>query len=130
MALMRFREPNQVKWVGVRPAHRGTQIAKWNIATDETTILHTVTAGKVLYLCTSILTSNTIVAGSIYLQIRDLADAVWFILAKTRQSTTSWGQAFCQTFWPPLEVPAGYDIVVVSSPGSVTAIGSIFGWEE
>lgn len=130
MALMGWREPNQVKWVGTRPAHRGTQIGKSASAVNATAIVYTVTAGKTLYLCTASLMTETATVSAGIFSIRDGADVSWLHLTMGRANTAGYFIAPCVTFWPPLEVPAGYDIVVFSSAALAAWTGSIFGWEE
>jgi len=130
MALMKFREPNQVQWVGTRPAHRGTQIAANVFVDNVTTIIYTVSAGKTLYLCHAILASTSIVAGNGVLKIRDAVDADWIHLARAYQTALSWGQNYSIPFWPPLEIPALYDVVVLSNAVGCSWLGGIHGWEE
>jgi hypothetical protein len=130
MALMLHREPNQVKWVGTRPGHNGTQITKYNTALNNTVIIHTVTAGKTLYLVSAqIFTPNV---GAVYgtLFIRDTLDAITMYLAGIINTPTGAVSGQLWTSYPPLEVAAGYDICVLSSAAGVNYIGSIFGWEE
>jgi len=130
MSAMLYREPNQVKWVGVRPAHNGEQVAKSGTAVNNTVIIHTVTAGKNLYLVTAqIFTVNSVAAyGNLW--VRDGADATWLYLGGLVSAA---GQAIPGQTWysyPPVEVPAGYDICVVSTALAFNVVGSIFGWEE
>jgi len=130
MSAMAFREPNQVKWVGIRPAHNGEQVAKSNAATNGTTIIHTVTATKTLYLCTSTLTYWGAV-GSGQIKVRNAADVDQYILVIGGLITAA-GAFFGLSipFNPPLEIPAGWDVVVLSSIAASVAEGFIFGWEE
>jgi len=76
MALMKFREPNQVRRVGVRPAHDGTQVLERGSADNATVVLYTVPAGKVFYLCHAWLNVQGVAAGSVYLAIYDGVPAV------------------------------------------------------
>ena len=50
MALMTFREPNQVKWVGSRPGHNGTQIFGYALATNAVATCYFAPAGKAGYI--------------------------------------------------------------------------------
>lgn len=130
MALMKFREPNQVKWIGVRPGHNGTQTAKYAVAVNQTTILHTVTAGKTLCLVTGSLYTQNSMLGLGQLYIRNDADAFWFSLCGIFGATLGGYPGQSWHSYPPLEVPAGYDIIVTSSVAGFTVYGSISGWEE
>jgi len=46
MALMKYREPNQVKWQGARPAHNGEQKIIRNSAENALVNVYTVPAGN------------------------------------------------------------------------------------
>lgn len=129
MATMSYREDNRVKWVGVRPAHGGEQIAKFATANNNTVTIYTVPAGKTLYLCTAWLDVTTAAVGYSAIYIRDELDAHWLPLRRIYQTASSYPSDSWITFWPPLEVPAGYDVVVYrSTPQNVH--GAIFGWVE
>jgi len=130
MSLMNFREPNQVKWVGVRPAHNGTQIAKQATAIDQTTVLHTVTSGKTLFIATLIIEFDSTVSGVVgNVRVRDTSDVTMFdiVTCVMREATQ---ELLSIPFNPPLEIAEGYDIVLVSNNSSMRTIGFIHGWEE
>ena len=127
---MLYREPNMVKWVGVRPGHNGTQIAKYAAVVNATAIVHTVTAGKTLFLCTATLGMSVASAGSGILFIRDGADVLTMLLAALQWSAGGGLHSGPFTAYPPIEIPSGYDIVVESTAAVLTVVGSIFGWEE
>jgi len=76
MALMNFREPNQVKWVGVRPAHNGEQINIGNFVVNGAVTLYTVPAGKILLLIEISASKWTNYVGSIFVEARTAA-SVW-----------------------------------------------------
>jgi len=130
MALMKFREPNQVRWQGVRPGHDGTQIQARNEADNATVLIYTVTALKTLYLCTAGLSTYTAVGGGSFLRIRTDGDVFWLDLLSFYQGVNLSSVNPVITFWPPLEVPAGYYIEVRSSSVGHKVQGYIFGWEE
>lgn len=130
MALMEFREPNQVRWTGSRPAHRGTQIIKQFGVISGTAIVHTVTAGKVFYLCECLLSTFNSVSSYGYGFIRDGADALIRRIIAMRVQAGSTFVGPHNTFWPPIEIPAGYDICVLSSALAIEYKLSIHGWEE
>ena len=84
MSPMAFREPNEVLWRGVRPGHRGEQVAKYNSATNATVILHTVTTGKTLFLTAVSFQASTTTAGKFgALFVRDTSDAEKYCLLYT-----------------------------------------------
>ena len=125
-----WREPNAARWVGVRPAHNGEQIALEVAATNAIVIVYTVPAGKVLYLVEAMLWSLNN-SGIKKLYIRDAADAMWrhlcYIVALSAAGVPN---ADHWNAWPPLEVPAGYDVCVSGSAAGITGNGAIFGWVE
>lgn len=130
MALMSFREPNVVKWIGTRPAHSWTQIAKGAQALNATVVIHTVTAGKTLFLVESLLALITGSSGIGLLWVRDGADALVRYLG-----WAAWGAGLMSGdghFQPmiPYEIPAGYDICCSTSAATLTCHGNIFGGEE
>jgi hypothetical protein len=130
MALMGFRESNQVKWVGVRPAHRGEQVVKSSSAQNATVIIHTVTAGKTLFLCSVFLRAYWNVVGNSHpLAVRNAADVIQYTLLDMLAPAVGHGEV-SRAFGPPLEIPAGYDITIVSAGVGDIMLGSIFGWEE
>lgn len=128
---MGWREKNEARWVGMRPAHKGVQICKSATAVNTTVVLHTVTAGKVLYLVEASVTDNS-GAGVFELYIRDAADAFVRHLAKIYTPTAVGGvNADHWSVFPPLEIPAGYDLCVFAGSGAgVSGSGNMFGWEE
>ena len=130
MAEMLHREPNQVNWLGVRPAHLGTQISKSVEDVNNTTaIIHTVTAGKTLFLVSCRLMVTATGAGSILLRVRDDEDTFLYTIDRFYAPINgTWSSP--TYFFPPLEIPAGYDIFVLSSALNCFGHSHIFGWEE
>ena len=130
MPLTAFREPNQVAWVGVRPAHRGAQVVKSNTAINNTAIIHTVTAGKVFFMTLASWAINASVAGgNCFVEVRNGLDVSQYkvmniIIDVANQFTSS------LTFWPPIEIPAGWDVTCRSGVGTLDIRAFIFGWEE
>jgi len=130
MALMAFREPNQVKWVGVRPAHRGTQIAADNQGMAGFIIVYTVSAGKTLYLTDwSWAIEATGVGGTGVLAVRDAGDVQLYTLAGGALTVASAISKACGLFFP-IEIPADYDIFLWSSAATLNVRAFIHGWEE
>ena len=130
MALMKFREPNQVAWQGSRPAHRGTQVLKEATVDNSTAIIHTVTSGKTLYLCTITLGTLVSVTGHQSVRLRDGSDVHVVYFLSSRDLLNVLVTPMLWTSWPPAEIPAGYDITVVGSGGGHVVRGTVFGWEE
>jgi hypothetical protein len=130
MALMLFREPNQARWGGVRPAHRGTQVEKSNSVTNGTIIVHTVTAGKTLFLCTVVVEFRFGgLAAWDFLAVRNEADVFQYYIARLRDNTAG-TVGLVIPYWPPREISAGYDIYLTSSGVNNDMAADIFGWEE
>ena len=130
MALMKFREPNQVRWQGVRPAHNGTQVWEHKDADNVTIPIYTVPAGQVLYLCHASLSFLAIAAGGYALFVRDLLDAYYHGFIEGVQIAATDGLFVSDAYCPPIEVPAGFDIVVWSGAAGLNVRGTIHGWVE
>jgi len=130
MAKMLFREPNEVRWVGTRPAHRGTQVVKDGSAANATTLLYTVTAAKTLYL-TGYWIEKQFTAANCELSfyIRNAGDVLWYRLIRHIQAVAA-TLAISRSFSFPLEVPAGYDLILYSSAVGGIIYGGFEGWEE
>lgn len=134
------KEPNQVKWRGIKLATgedylptypyvlSGTQIAKDETATNETKIIHTVTAAKILYLSAAALCGKGAGNGNLSLEVRDAGDVLKYHLFCTNFKA---GEACGMTLplRPAIKIPAGYDIIVISAAAGVEAHGFIHGFE-
>ncbi len=130
MALMKFREPNQVAWYGSRPAHRGTAIHKKGEAVNTTDIIHTVTALKTFYLTEWHIGLYSGSANAYYsMFVRDVADALDYYIFRGLTPLNAPAIPGLHV-WPPYEIPAGYDVVVISASAAHHVIGTIHGWEE
>ncbi len=137
---------NQVRWRGIHnispliniQTHIGTfetsvdgvtraQIIKSNEVNNTTTILHTVTAGKTLYLCSCSLHVNAGANQLGHLKVRNVADVDQYFLLdlETAAQAPMHGQ---NTFNPPIVIAAGFDIVVETT--AAQGAGFIFGWEQ
>jgi len=130
MALMKFREPNQVKWVGVRPGHNGTQIIRSQGADNATVELYLVPVGQTFYLCSASLGYRLVVDGYVKLFINDLVPAQWFLCFEDVLLALSPAQTVTDSYWPPIEVPAGYTFYIQSAGAGLQAWGQIHGWVE
>jgi len=130
MSAMSFREPDQARWIGVRPGHRGEQVAAHNIAINNTQIIHTVTAGKVLYLTDWVFEANAGAAGwSADFEIRNVLDVLVYKIV-TWYSGGVESRMLANSLFYPIEVPTGYDIIVSSNAVGLGTFGFIHGWEE
>lgn len=127
---MLFREKNEVLWTGIRPAHKGAQIFSENNADNDIVIIETVTTGKTLFLCTAMMGFSGIAAGNASLYIRDDSDIRWGYIFLENIAAGDSGRSSVATFWPPLEIPEDYDIIIRSSAAGLEVNGTIFGWEE
>jgi len=133
-------EPNQVKWRGIRPVEPreaipiqpytdfGTQVAKDNYANNSTVIIHTVTSGKNLYLCSVAFSVYPTVDGSGSFNIRDDNDNIKHILFQIQRQAND-GTMVTLTFNPPFVIPEGWDIIIWSSTTGFRLRGFIFGYE-
>jgi len=130
MSLMNFREPNQVKWVGVRLAHNGTKILKRAYADDNITVIHTVASGKTLYLVSWGLFIYKNVTGRYYLGLRNSSGIDYYILGLGYHYAGNPAIPCVGYSYPPIEVPAGHHIIVLSGAPGLEAWGNIYGWEE
>jgi len=130
MSAMKFREPNEVLWRGVRPGHRGEQIAKYDSANNSTVIIHTVSAGKTFFMTTANYMSETSGAGAGgRLDVLNASGVLQYTIAVIVFTAVGQG-AISMSFNPPLEIPGGYKIVVFSNSAALTARAFIHGWEE
>lgn len=139
-------EDNQVKWRGIRPVepleniqvHLGpwegqvgsksrVQIKKSVEGNNNTTIIHTVTSGKKFYLCSCHCAGDNGNNQETHLSVRDDGDTLQYaIIGFTASAATPMNEAL--TFNPPLEIAAGFDVVLITDAGH--ADGFVFGWEE
>jgi hypothetical protein len=127
---MEFREPNEVLWRGIRPAHKGTQVAASAVANNDTQIIYTVNANKTLFLVYANIDAIGAAAANAYVAVRDAADAIQYYIFFPRFTVTQ--AVYTNNFAPsiPLEIPEDYDIVVNTGNAAVFARSFIFGWEE
>ena len=127
MALMLFRERNKAKWVGIRPAHDGTQVYAASSAVNTTTTLYTVPAGKTLFLTFAQLTREGTGTGFTSLAIYDGVGAlVATILISNAIANATMSEA-ASFEMDPWEVPEGYTVGVRSSAANTTARACIKG---
>jgi len=130
MALMTFREPNQVRWFGIRPGHRGTQVLLDVNVTNNTQVLIDGTQITITYLTDWFLgmVRNKDVGNS--MEITENDDTHICYLAVITSFTGSPSFAIAQALTYPIEIPAGYKLKVNSVGVNATTFGYIHGWEE
>ena len=113
--MTKHREPNKVKWVGVRPGHNGEQIHKSGRANNDTVILYTVPADKILLLfnwgiSTFWTALNTYVSLGIYDAVpaieTTLVDILMQVIGDTYDREASYDM--------PIELPEDYSLRLVS----------------
>jgi len=133
-------EKNNVRWVGIRPTDPreaiptqpygdfGTQVAKYAWVENATSIIHTVSAGKTLYLCSIALSVDAVADGRGRMFVRDDTDTIQYYFFRARRPAGS-GEMVPLTFNPPLQIPEGWDICVWSEVADFHLIGFIFGYE-
>ena len=130
MALMKFREPNQVQWQGVRPGHNGTQVLEsFSTALVVPTPFYTVPAGKTFFLTYAGLFQSINITGRLILDIYTDAPAYWRRLLTGLSLLNQISLAINVSYWPPIEVPAGY-IFYVEQSAIAGVLAVIHGWVE
>ena len=102
------REPNQVKWVGVRPGHNGEQVLI-DIDFNANQLLYTVAADKLLFIFSWQVTLAANAAGIATLELRTAVPAVYYHLAYLRGALADIGPSVSNSLWVPIEVPATYN---------------------
>jgi hypothetical protein len=130
MALMKWREPNRAKWIGVRPAHNGGQILADGGANNTTFTIYTVPAGKTFHLASLHYRCYLTVAGeSAYIEICNNVGTrlTYLAIDQTLVGLTPVGN---RSFNPPIELLTGWTIKAYSSAWTAFAHGIIHGWEE
>lgn len=130
MAVMSYREANQVKWMGVRPAHAGTQ-AYWhtvvNVAGVNALIpAHATRKYFITYYSITVASAVGIWAD---FQLSDAVPAVVWDFGMAQSVVALVAPTVTGNFWPPLEVPVGWSIAVFLS-GIDWVNASMLGWYE
>jgi len=134
-------EPDQVRWRGVRPVYgiRGV----WPAIDAErvhassfrdglgSNIIYTPAAGKIYFITGLVMASRLAVAAECYTRVwvRDVADAEVYRICE--QPYISAGSLITpMSFFPALEIAAGYDLVSYSSHADLDLRCFTFGWLE
>jgi len=130
MALMRYREPNQVTYVGVRPGHDGTQFTRFNGIENDTIMLYSaagVTVAEIAYIHLSVITGVNAGLGSIQLwnAVPALVDSVMMIqLPANAYNQVATGLPY------PLELLEDWSLRIYSAVAELIARAMVFGWSE
>jgi hypothetical protein len=115
MSKTSWRNDNRAAWRGWQPGHDGEQIAASASAVNvQTTIVYTVAASSVLLLFAWVIDCAGAITDSSSLLVRNVADVTQY---------TIWNAYFvaagrlhgAQGLTIPIEVPAGYDIVIANT---------------
>ena len=130
MSDMHFREPNQVKWSGVRPAHNGTQIRVGEeIVALLWTPVYEVPAGETGMITHISLSHGINAAALFYIAIYDATPALEQIIYRGFH-ILNWPETKCNfNYWPPMELPTGYSIQFYQNVNT-SMVAQINGWSE
>ena len=105
-----------------------TRIDQEVLANNGTVVLYTVPAGYSLFLSESMLHASIIGIGYGSLVIRDTLDATVRTINQLGVASAIAAVISDHNHYPDyIEVPAGYDVAVVSSAAPLTVIGGISG---
>ena len=125
-----WAEPNRARWVGIRPGHGGEQVAVSAAATDnQTTIVYTVPASERFFLTDWTLAMYAKASEWNYFYVRDESDVTLYHILRRYYTAASQGEV-AHTHFVPLEIPAGYDLVVENSGTGCYTYVFIHGWVQ
>ena len=120
------REPNQVKWIGVRPGHNGDQVLENDTAINVLKTIYTVPADKLLFLFAYDIGVYSGAAATAYFYIYDDTPAIFKSLA-VRPVTANTAVSSSQGLWVPIEIPEGYSLRLITSVAGCAIYVSIHG---
>lgn len=124
------REPNMARWIGVRPGHNGDQVSVSLMTNGAVAIIYTVPAGKTLFLCG--MTIGLYMSGAgvgAYVRVRNVADVTVYTLF-AQVTNFAFDVTVAKSYWPPIEIPTGYDIVQAATGAGQEIDTHIHGWVE
>lgn len=130
MADVEYREPNQVKWLGYRPGHRGDQVIEYNNVSNGNQTVYTVPSGKTFFLTGWTFTANASATGvNAFFNLRNAGGGLvlrWHYIHfdAVGQVEDSRGLMF------PIEIPEDYYIEIATSAATVDAHCTVWGWVE
>jgi hypothetical protein len=99
-------------------------------AENGTAIVYTVPAGKTLFLCSVLHSYLGIAISESSVGVRNAADVLQYLLSNILVATLTLSNVIALPFWPPVEIPALYDITVASPAALAYARACITGWVE
>ena len=105
------REPNQVKWIGVRPGHNGEQYL-FLIDHNAAGVLDTVPADKILLLYDWYISLVDVAAKACQVYMRDDAAANIGFLANLGTCAGTNTSHIAQSLTIPIELPEDYDFYI------------------
>ena len=108
------REPNQVKWIGVRPGHNGEQVLV-AIDTAVNVVVYTVAADTLLFLYDWHYGGNRNLAFGSILQIFDDGDNVNATIGYITSDASNPGTNMAQNLWVPIELVEGWYIKAITT---------------
>ena len=130
MALMKYREPNQVLWQGVRPAHNGTEVTDSKSKNVAATFpVYTVPVGMTYHLTYAFLCVVSNVNINAAFRVRNDTAVIQYDLLYARSLIGFRVQPQNASFWPPIELPAGWDICLYQSAAFWCEL-AFSGWYE
>ena len=132
MALMTYREANQVLWRGVRPAHDGTQITKAMAQTGAGEAnIYAGHATKKLFITYLMLSSREDIAaaGTAYIKTIPIGEGAAVRLMDHRYDVAG-HQCSASNLAFPIEVAANQAVIIGSTNANIDAHGIIHGWIE
>ena len=103
------------------------QIVKSVEVSNATSIIHTVTAGKIFYLCSVSCDADSGINKLTHLKVRNGADVDQYIIID-HESAAQASISGSRSFFPPIAIPAGWDIVLQTTASQ--GMGFIHGWEQ
>ena len=124
-----FREGNEVRWRGIRLAHKGTQVTAYVQAAGGTAIAYTVPAGQTLFISHYTVSCRGAAAGQAAMVIYTAVPAVSSYHGVIEHDPNTTGTLGLGLF-DPIEVPAGYTVRAYSSAAGVVCQITIAGWVE
>lgn len=127
---MTFKETNQVKWVGFRPGHNGSQIMIQAFTANSTNTVYTVPDNKKFFLTHIDITYTSTASGAMYIYILDdNNNPIYVPFFMYTIDGNSWGTEG-KSYWPPIELPEDYYIKQFSNNAGVKFYASYHGWLE
>jgi len=130
--MMVYREPNQVQWLGVRPAHNGVQIFEHGGQIGAgTNTLYTVPVDKILFVTFAQIGSRLVADQDCkaYLSV-DPREVGALRRVLDHYYDKAGHQATSGTFNPPIEIEAGGTVKINSDHADLDVRGSFHGFLE